>query len=102
MPVERVWLDYDYDDYDDDYELTGEVMSGSLHGGEIHVTRWRWDLSAVHQSPDFIMMIIFYGHNMMIIVMMMVMMLIMIMRIMMSEHEEEEEHNGLRFSWQWG
>ena len=36
MPVERVWLDYDYDD---DYELTGEVMSGSLHGGEIHVTR---------------------------------------------------------------
>ena len=47
MPVERVWLDYD-----DDYELTGEVMSGSLHGGEIHVTSWCWDLSAVHQSPD--------------------------------------------------
>ena len=27
-------------------------MSGSLHGGEIHVTSWCWDLSAVHQSPD--------------------------------------------------
>ena len=56
---------------DDDCELTCEIMGGSLLGGEIHVTRWRWDLSAVHECPDLIiifllMIITFYDHNMMI------------------------------------